>query len=118
MLSTVVSAASAALTVPLTPAPARQAPPCAVYRYYPSGSDGMKRSAIFTVRVFAPTVEAAEEELNRLRRALVSDGDMGRIGDADDPLLAQETSHHSLSGYVRGTGIYFLQAGFTISGRA
>lgn len=118
MLSTVVSAASAALTVPLTPAPARQAPPCAVYRYYPSGSDGSVQTAVFTVRVFAPTVVAAANELGRLRRALVSDGDMGRIGDAADPILVRETAQHALSGYVRGAGIYFLQAGFTISGRA
>ena len=32
MLSTIVSAAAAALTVPLTPAPARKIPPCAVWR--------------------------------------------------------------------------------------
>ena len=118
MLSTIVSAAAAALTVPLTPAPARQVPPCAVYRYYPAGSDGMKGSAVFTVRVFASTVEDAAEELSRLRRALVSDGDAGRIGDIDDPCLVRETAQHALSGYVRGAGIYFLQAGFTISGRA
>ena len=62
MLSTIVSAAAAALTVPLTPAPARQIPPCAVYRYYPAGSDGMKGSAVFTVRVFASTVEEAAAE--------------------------------------------------------
>lgn len=118
MLSTIVSAAAAALTVPLTPAPARQVPPCAVYRYYPAGSDGMKGSAVFTVRVFASTVEDAAEELSRLRRALVSDGDAGRIGDINDPCLVRETAQHALSGYVRGAGIYFLQAGFTISGRA
>lgn len=118
MLSTIVSAAAAALTVPLTPAPARQVPPCAVYRYYPAGSDGMKSSAVFTVRVFASTVEDAAEELSRLRRALVSDGDAGRIGDINDPCLVRETAQHALSGYVRGAGIYFLQAGFTISGRA
>ena len=118
MLSTIVSAAAAALTVPLTPAPARQVPPCAVYRYYPAGSDGMKGSAVFTVRVFASTVEDAAEELSRLRRALVSDGDAGRIGDIDDPCLVRETAQHALSGYVRRAGIYFLQAGFTISGRA
>jgi hypothetical protein len=118
MLSTIVSAAAAALTVPLTPAPARQIPPCAVYRYYPAGSDGMKGSAVFTVRVFASTVEDAAEELSRLRRALVSDGDAGRIGDINDPCLVRETAQHALSGYVREAGIYFLQAGFTISGRA
>ena len=118
MLSTIVSAAAAALSVPLTPAPARQVPPCAVYRYYPAGSDGMKGSAVFTVRVFASTVEDAAEELSRLRRALVSDGDAGRIGDINDPCLVRETAQHALSGYVRGAGIYFLQAGFTISGRA
>ena len=118
MLSTIVSAAAAALTVPLTPAPARQVPPCAVYRYYPAGSDGMKGSAVFTVRVFASTVEDAAEELSRLRRALVSDGDAGRIGDINDPCLVRETAQHALSGYVREAGIYFLQAGFTISGRA
>lgn len=118
MLSTIVSAAAAALTVPLTPAPARQIPPCAVYRYYPAGSDGMKGSAVFTVRVFASTVEDAAEELSRLRRALVSDGDAGRIGDINDPCLVRETAQHALSGYVRGAGIYFLQAGFTISDRA
>ena len=118
MLSTIVSAAAAALTVPLTPAPARQVPPCAVYRYYPAGSDGMEGSAVFTVRVFASTVEDAAEELSRLRRALVSDGDAGRIGDINDPCLVRETAQHALSGYVRGAGIYFLQAGFTISGRA
>ena len=118
MFSTIVSAAAAALTTPLTPAPARQHPPCAVYRYYPAGSDGMKGSAVFTVRVFASTVEDAAEELSRLRRALVSDGDAGRIGDINDPCLVRETAQHALSGYVRGAGIYFLQAGFTISGRA
>lgn len=117
MFSTIVSAAAAALTTPLTPAPARQAPPCAVYRYYPSGSDGAKCSAVFTVRVFASTVEAAAAELSRLRRALVSDGDTGKIGDATDPCLVRETAQHALGGYVRGAGIYFLQAGFTISGR-
>ena len=118
MLSTIVSAAAAALTVPLTPAPARQAPPCAVYRYYPAGSDGSIQTAIFTVRVFASTAEAAANELGRLRRTLVSDGDIGRIGDANDPCLVRETAQHALSGYVRGAGIYYLQAGFTISGRA
>lgn len=118
MLSTIVSAAAAALTVPLTPAPARKIPPCAVYRYYPAGSDGMKGSAVFTVRVFASTVEEAAAELGRLRRALVSDGDTGRVGDASDPCLVRETARHSLGGYVRGAGIYFIQAGFSISGRA
>ena len=118
MLSTIVSAAAAALSVPLTPAPARQHPPCAVYRYYPAGSDGAKQNAVFTVRVFASTVETAAMELGRLRRALVNDGDMGQLGDAQDPYLVRETAQYALSGYVRGSGIYFLQAGFTISGRA
>ena len=118
MLPTIVSAAEAALTVPLTPAPARQAPPCAIYRYYPTASDGAKQTAIFTVRVFASTVERAAGELSRLRRALVSDGDLGLIGDAANLLLVRETAHHALSGYVRLAGVYFVQAGFTISGRA
>lgn len=118
MLNTILSAAKAAMTVPLTPAPARQAPPCAVYRYYPAGSDGAKRTATFTVRVFASTVAQAAAELNRLRRAVVSDGDLGQIGDADNLLLVRETSSHALSGYVRGAQMYFVQAGFTISGRA
>ena len=118
MQKTVLSAATTAMTVPLFPAPSYHAPPCAVYRYYPAGSDGAKRTATFTVRVFASTVTEAAEELSRLRRALVSDGDLGLIGDADNLLLVRETSEGATSGYVRGAQVYFIQAGFTISGRA
>ena len=77
----------------------------------------LERTATFTVRVFASTVTEAAEELSRVRRALVSDGDLGLIGDADNLLLVRETSEGASSGYVRGAQVYFIQAGFTISGR-
>lgn len=118
MLITVLSAVHAALTVPLMPAPSHYRPPCATFRYYPGECDGVKQTAVVTVRSFATTVEAAALELSRVRHALVGDGDEGKIGEADNPLLVREIHDRSTFGFVRGTSAYFMQASFHITGRA
>lgn len=105
------------LTVPLSPAPGRQAVPSAVYRCHPGYSDGSLLTADVTLRVFHYTPEEAEEELSRLRRALLRDGDSGVIGRGGEALILMETDKGGASGHVRGTDLYYVQAGFTAQGR-
>ena len=118
MFKYVLDAAAGALRVPLMPAPARHTVPSAVYRYFPGESDGALTSARFEVRIFARTPAECAEELERLRRAIVADGDAGVIGDEADPLIVCETKEGSGSGFVRGGELYFVKAGFDIKGRA
>ena len=113
----VVKAASAALTVPLSPAPGKSLSPSAVYRYYPGRGDGALRTARFEVRVFHRSPDAAAAEISALQRALLADGDTGVVGIGADSLVICGTKEGGRGGYVRGCGLYYLQAGFEIQGR-
>ena len=112
-----IRAVRAALTVPLTPAPARSGAPSAVYRCHPGRSDGSLATADITVRVFHHSPEEALRELSRLRKTLLTDGDSGVVGKGADTLILCETDNGGLSGAVSGTGLYVVQAGFTAQGR-
>lgn len=114
----ITEAAAAALSVPLIPAPARGALPCAVYRYHPGQSDGAMAKSRLEVRVFAPSASAAAREMTSLRRALVTDGDSGTLTDESGTLLICETDEGGGEGFLRGCGMYFMKAGFEIRGRA
>ncbi len=118
MLSELLRAARAALTVPLTPAPAKGLSPAAIYRFQPAEADGAHARGHFTVRVFHTSPEAAFLEIRRLRRALVSDGDLGRVGVGADALRIYETKEGGAFGYVRDTSLCYVQAGFFVEGRA
>ena len=107
-----------ALTVPLTPAPGRIGEPSAVYRCRPGRSDGALCTERLTVRVFHNSPAEAMEEIDALRRALVSDGDTGIVGTGGDALVICETDEGAAAGYVRGTALYYVQAGFEALGRA
>lgn len=48
---------------------------CAVYDYYSTGWDGVKRSIMLKVSIFAPTMQRAVELQDALERALVTPGD-------------------------------------------
>ncbi len=112
-----IRAVEGVLTVPLTPAPGRRAVPSAVYRCHPGYSDGSLLTADLTLRVFHHTPEEAENELSRLRRRLLRDGDSGVIGQGADTLVLCETDKGGAAGHVRGTDLYYVQAGFTAQGR-
>lgn len=118
MFSCVIGAAAAALPVPLRPAPARGGAPCAVYRYRPGRSDGAMAAARLEVRVFARSAAEAAGALEGLRRAIVTDGDSGGIGTDGAALVVRETDEGGECGYVRGSGLYYMQTGFDIRGRA
>lgn len=112
-----LKAASGALGVPLVPAPGRTLSPGAVYRFYPGRSDGALCTARLTVRVFHRSVAAAMAEIDKLRRALLHDGDTGIVGTGGDTLVICETDEGGRAGHVRGTDLYFVQAGFEVQGR-
>ena len=114
----VLKAVSDALSVPLYPAPARGIFPCAVYRYFPSESDGSAACSRLEVRVIAPLPAQAVREMTALRRALTSDGDEGVLEDGSGTLLVCQTEEGSGSGFLRGCGLYYVKAGFQIRGRA
>ena len=112
-----VSAAAKALGVPLLPAPGNVGAPSAVYRYYPGKSDGALCTARLEVRVFHTSVSAAAAEIEALRRAIVSDGDTGIVGEGGDTVVVCQSDEGAHSGSVRGTGLYFVKAGFEAQGR-
>lgn len=112
-----IAAAKAALTVPLSPAPGRCGTPSAVYRYTPGRSDGALCTARLEVRVFHESPSLAAREITALRRALVADGDTGVVGEGGDALVICQTDEGGASGYARGTGLYFIKAGFEVEGR-
>lgn len=106
------------LSVPLTPAPGYAAVPSAVYRFYPGRCDGALCTGRLTVRVFHRTVSDAMSEIDRLRRALLRDGDTGIVGSGGDAVVVCGTEEGGRAGHVRGTDLYFVQAGFEAQGRA
>lgn len=112
-----IKAASRALHVPLYAAPGVLGVPSAVYRYYPLRSDGSLCTARLEVRVFHTSLSAAAAELEALRDAIVSDGDTGIVGSGGDTLVICQTDEGARSGYVRGTGLYYVKAGFEAQGR-
>ncbi len=118
MHDAVIKAASAALSVPLTPAPWRSLSPGAVYRYYPGKSDGALSTGRLEVRVFHHSIPAVTAEMDALDRALLADGDTGVIGTGGDALVICRTKEGSRAGYVRGTDLVYQQAGYEIQGRA
>lgn len=118
ILSALTQAASAALSVPLMPAPARGILPCAAYRFYPGESDGAMARSRFEVRVFAASPEDAVREITSLRRSMVPDGDSGALSDENGMILICETNEGGGAGYVRGCGMYFIKAGFDVSAHA
>lgn len=117
-LKTVVETAQRAMGIPLYPSPARGKMPCAVYTWRPAGSDGSLSSSHMTVRVFASDVMTAEASIHDLCHALIADGDSGVVGQGSEMLTICETAADSGFGYIRGAGIYYVQAGFDIQGRA
>lgn len=112
-----LAAAKEALGVPLVPAPGRSAAPGAVYRLYPGRSDGALSTARLTVRVFHRSVSAAMAEIDNLRHAFLHDGDTGIVGTGGDALIVCGTDEGGRAGHVRGTDLYFVQAGFEVQGR-
>ena len=109
--------ASSALSVPLSAGPGRIGVPSAVYKYRIGRSDGALCVAHLTVRVFHHSVNEAAAEIDALRRALIADGDTGIVGSGGDAIVVCGTDEGSACGYVRGTGLYFVQAGFEAEGR-
>ena len=107
-----------ALGVPLIPAPGYLGVPSAVYRCRPGRSDGALCTLRLTVRVFHNSPAEAMAELAALRRALVSDGDTGIVGLGGDAIVICETDEGSAAGRIRGTDLYYAQAGFEAQGRA
>lgn len=112
-----LGAAKDALRVPLSPAPGYTAAPSAVYRFYPGRCDGALCTARLTVRVFHRSVAAAMAEIDSLRRALLHDGDTGILGTGGDTIVVCGTDEGGRAGHVRGTDLYFVQAGFEVQGR-
>lgn len=117
MYDMLLTAVKNALRVPLFPAPGRTVAPGAVYRFYPGRSDGALCTARLNVRVFHRSVADAMAEIDRLRRALLSDGDTGIVGTGGDALVVCGTDEGGRAGRVRGTDLYFVQAGFAVQGR-
>ena len=56
--------------------------------------------------------------IDRIRHALITDGDTGVIGEGDGALILCGTDDGGGFGFVRGTGFYYMQAGFDVKGRA
>ena len=117
-LETILKTITDALHIPVMPAPARGTLPCAVYRYYPLGSDGAMAKSRLEIRLLLPTAAEAEREITALRRVLVREGDSGVLEDEGGYLLICETAEGSGAGYLRGCGMYYMKAGFEICGRA
>lgn len=112
-----IHAAARALHVSLSPAPAKAGKPAAVYRYYPGKSDGALCTARLEVRVFHDSLGAAAAEIDALTQAIVSDGDTGIVGSGGDTIVVCRSDEGAHSGFVRGTGLYFVKAGFDAQGR-
>ncbi len=112
-----IRAAADALRVPLTPAPGNLGIPSAVYRYYPGKTDGALCTARLEVRVFHTSIAEAAAEIDALCRAIVSDGDTGVVGEHGDTIVVCQSDEGAGSGSVRGTGLYFVKAGFEAQGR-
>ena len=117
-LNEVVRAAAGALGVPLSPAPCRRSGPCATYRYLPAKSDGAMQAWRLNVRVFAPSAAQAARESEKLRKALVPDGDTGVIGEGARMRVVCAEDEGGSCGFVRGTQMYYVQSGFLIRSRA
>ncbi len=117
MHNLLIETAKDILSVPLTPAPGYTAAPSAVYRFYPGHSDGALCTGRLTVRVFHRSVSAAMSEIDRLRRAFLHDGDSGVVGTGGDTLVVCGTDEGGRAGHVRGTDLYYVQAGFDVQGR-
>lgn len=53
---------------------------------------------------------------NGVRGLILSDGDESRVGTGIAALNIEETAQDAAAGYVSKTGLYYVQAGFRITG--
>ncbi len=117
MLYKVLDRVAATLDIPLYPAPARTFGSCAVYRWYPGQSDGVRSSGRLEIRVTAPHITDAAEKLELIRQAIVGEGTSGISDGCGGTLTVCRSNEGASSGYIRGSGLYYIKAGFDVNGR-
>lgn len=100
----------------LCPAPARMRGRCAVYRYRPTSSAGSRKKTQLVIKFFGENLAEAMAMYNGVRGLILSDGDESRVGTGIAALNIEETAQDAAAGYVSKTGLYYVQAGFMITG--
>ena len=96
--------------------------PCAfrgntvVYRYYSSASVGRRTSARLELRFVSDTLAGAMAMYSDVRGAIISDSDLDRVGEGVRAVHIQDIPEGSSSGYIRKSGMFFIKAGFAVTG--
>lgn len=102
----------------VTPAPGRHCGEAVIYRWYPGADDGSLRTSRLELRVTAERLRTVLDDLAAIREAIVSDGDVGVVGEGAAALAVTESSEGGGSGYLTGPGLYYVKAGFRVRGRS
>lgn len=97
-------------------APGRMRDGGIVYRFHPSRSRGRRRSARLVMKFFGETLADAMSLYLDVRDLIVSRADESRVGDGVNALSIEEVAEGGSSGYVSKTGLYYVQAGFSVVG--
>lgn len=118
MFEQIIEAIRSAAGTEVTPAPHRRRAESVVYRWYPLTDDGSLATARLELRFMSESLAEAVSRLSRVKQQILSQGDSGVIGSGCDTLIVSQTPEGSGSGYARGSGLYFVKAGFLVRGRS
>lgn len=97
-------------------APGRMRDGGIVYRFHPSRSRGRRRNARLVMKFFGETLADAIALYSEVRDLIVSRADESRVGEGVRALSIEEVAEGGASGYVSKTGLYYVQAGFSVVG--
>ena len=118
MFEQIMEAIRSAAGTEVAAAPCRRRAESVVYRWYPLSDDGSLATARLELRFMSESLREAVERLSRVKGKILSQGDSGVIGTGSHTLVVSQTPEGSGSGYARGSGLYFVKAGFLIRGRS
>ncbi|MCQ2423675.1 MAG: hypothetical protein MJ088_02110 [Clostridia bacterium] len=115
---TLLAAVREAAGVPVCPVPLKTAGEAVVYRWYPGVDDGSLCRGRLELRFVAAHIADALRRVETVTRALVGEGDSAIVGEGASAVLVIRVADGGGSGYCRGTGLYFVKAGFLASARS
>lgn len=86
-------------------------------RSRPLASGRFRRSERVTLGFYATSFARAREMYLAVRRALVSDGNEGRLGEGNDILIITEEDAPHDAAFLPKFALYRLSVSFTVTGR-
>lgn len=102
--------------VPVGRAPVTGRGRAVIMKTRPLESGRFRRSEQVTLKFLADSFGEAKQMYLTVRRAIVSDGNEGRVGEGNDVLVIREVNGADAAGYIPGSGMYHYTATFAVTG--